>query len=434
MKRRIALLACLWLATACGAPQSGEPTPTDEDLTPVAVTSARGPVGPLPLVLEPIPTRQGSQIQISGRGFNAGETVNITVTKGAEGPQAFSLGQAEASPQGTLDALVLLLPDELESGSHLLDAVGTSSGRHSTGTLWIQAREPWIVLDSYTLQANVDVNLVDGGFEPLDTVEATLEPHGEHAPDVPPVSLARQTTDQAGNAQYAKFKLAWTTRAGTYSLVLRSVAGGQELRREVTVEGLKPDAELSPWSGPAGVPVHLNVRGFAPGERVHVGLGSASNEVMTVFADLDGNLWGAGPVRIPQTALVGRLPIVLTGEGSAAVVKPEFTIQEPKPWLELTLWWGAPGVPVGFGGGGWIGGEHITFHAGSALAPVLAEGDADDYGWLHISNTARVPMDADGPVTFVAFGETSHATASAVFSVSFPFDLKPHPTVGPRRR
>jgi hypothetical protein len=427
-------LALLFLASACDAPAPGAPTPVgpEEDLTPIAVSS--GPVGPLPLSLEPIPARQGSQVQVSGRGFSAGETVSITASKGAEGAETFSLGQAEASAQGTLDALVLLLPDELESGPHALDAAGLSSRRHSGGTLWIQAREPWIVLDTYEIQPYKDVGLVDGGFDPFDSVQVSLEPSGDHAPNVPPLALVTQATDQAGNAQYAVVKLAPTTRAGTYSLVLRGVAGGQELRRDVTVDGLKPSAELSPWSGPAGVPVSMNVRGFAPGERVHVAIGSASNEVMVLVADSDGNLWGAGPVRIPQTVLTGKLPIVLTGEDSGAVVKPEFAVQEPKPWLELTNWWGAPGVPVGFGGGGWIGGETVSFHVGTAFAPALGEAKADDYGWLKVTNTVQVPLDADGPVTFVALGEMSHASASAVFSVVFPFDLKPHPTVGPKRR
>jgi hypothetical protein len=98
---------------------------------------------------------------------------------------------------------------------------------------------------------------------------------------------------------------------------------------------------------------------------------------------------------------------------------------EIKPWLELTLWWGAPGVPVGFAGGGWIGGERVTFHVGSGLAPVEADAQADDYGWLHTSGLAYVPRDATMDVTFFAVGEQSHATASATFKVVFPFDLKP---------
>jgi hypothetical protein len=153
------LLALALVASACEAPAPTSPVagPTDEDLTPIALS--KGPAGPLPLSLEPIPARQGSQVQISGRGFSAGETVSITASKSGEGAGTFSLGQAEASAQGTLDALVLLLPDELESGPHALDAAGLSSGRHSGGTLWIQAREPWIVLDTYTIQPYKDIGL-----------------------------------------------------------------------------------------------------------------------------------------------------------------------------------------------------------------------------------------------------------------------------------
>jgi hypothetical protein len=159
---------------------------------------------------------------------------------------------------------------------------------------------------------------------------------------------------------------------------------------------------------------------------VHVAFGGPTVEAAVVQADADGNLWGAGPVRVPPTALRGPLVVVLTGEDSGASARPEFGVLETKPWLELTTWWGAPGVPVGFGGGGWIGGEHVTFHVGSSAAPTLAEAQADDYGWLHTSGTAYVPRDADTDVTFIAAGDQSHTTASATYKVVFPFDLRPH--------
>jgi hypothetical protein len=307
-----------------------------------------------------------------------------------------------------------------------MQAVGQTSGRQSTGTLWVRAREPWLVLSMYEIQPFVDLGLIAGGFEPRESVRLTLEPRADQPRNSEGIALTELTTDQAGNGEWAQVKLP-LVRPGAYILVLRGVASGLELRRDITIDSLKPTAELSPWAGPPGVPFQLNARGFAPSERVHLAFGSPGVDATVLQADAYGNLWGAGPVRVPATALMGPLLVVLTGEDSGASARPEFGVLEIKPWLELTTWWGAPGVAVGFAGGGWIGGERVTFHVGSASAPVSADAEADDYGWLHTSGMAYVPRDAATDVVFVAVGEQSHATARATFNVVFPFDLRPKP-------
>jgi hypothetical protein len=378
------------------------------------------------LALDPIPARQGAQVQVSGRGFAAGESVAVTASKEASGSAMVPLGGTAAGPQGTFDAVALRLPEELASGPHIMQAVGQASGRQSTGTLWIRAREPWLVLSMYEIQPFADLGLIAGGFEPRESVRITLEPRADQPKTSEAVALTKFATDQAGNGEWAQVKLP-LIRPGGYVLVLRGVAGGLELRRDITVDSLKPTAELSPWAGPPGVPFQLNARGFAPNEQVHVAFGGPGVDATVLHADADGNLWGAGPVRVPATALMGPLPVVLTGEDSGASARPDFSVLEVKPWLELTTWWGAPGVPVGFAGGGWIGGERVTFHVGSESAPVSADAQADDYGWLHTSGLAYVPRDAATDVIFVAVGDQSHATARATYRVVFPFDLRPKP-------
>ena len=144
-----------------------------------------------------------------------------------------------------------------------------------------------------------------------------------------------------------------------------------------------------------------------------------------VHADEYGNLWGAGPVHIPQTASTGELQLTLLGADSGATSTATFKVLEPKPWLELTSWSGAPGAPVGFGGGGWIGGEKVDIHLGSATNPVQTVAAADDSGWLKTTSQAYIPNDVADDVIFVAVGEQSHLIAAATFKVVFPFGLHP---------
>jgi hypothetical protein len=191
------------------------------------------------------------------------------------------------------------------------------------------------------------------------------------------------------------------------------------------VTPLKPLVELSPWAGPPGVPVQLNVRGFAPGEHVEISVAGASGSQVTAQADDYGNLWGAGPIHVPQTAMMGSLTLNLVGDDSGAVATAEFKVLEPKPWLELTSYSGAPGGPVGFGGGGWIGGERVTIHIGAATNPTVTEGLADDNGWLKGMTQVYIPLDATDSVIFVALGEQSHMISAATYSVVLPFGLRP---------
>jgi hypothetical protein len=176
--------------------------------------------------------------------------------------------------------------------------------------------------------------------------------------------------------------------------------------------------------------VQVNARGFGPGEQIHVSFGGTPDPTI-MTADEYGNLWGAGPVHIPQTAPAGALALNLVGADSGAKATPEFKVLDPKPWLELTSWSGAPGAPVGFGGGGWIAGERVSIHVGSATNPAQSTGAGDDGGWLKGAGQVYIPNDVGDDVIFVAVGEQSHLVAAATFKVVFPFGLRPTPTQAP---
>jgi len=374
------------------------------------------------LALNPQPAPQSGQVQISGKGFVPGESIKISSARTADANAArLPLANATAGADGSFDRATLTLPDELQSGAHALQAVGESSGREATATLWIRAPQPWLVLDSYDIRQYDDVGLVAGGFEPMDQVQVSLQPSADASRGS--VQLVTLTTDQAGNAQWAQVKLP-RLAAGTYTMVVHGQANAAELRREVHITPLTPTIEFSPWAGPPGIPVQLNARGFAPGERVHVSVGGAA-DATALQADEYGNLWGAGPVRIPQTASTGSLTLKLSGEDSGATASQDFKVLEPKPWLELTSWSGAPGAPVGFGGGGWIGGERVSIHIGGATNPVQTNGVADDNGWLKAADQVYIPNDVEDDVVFVAVGEQSHLVSAATFKVVYPFGLRP---------
>jgi hypothetical protein len=403
-----------------GTTTSGnDPAPTAAAVQPERVPAAL-------VAIDPQPAPQSGQVRISGTGFDGGESISISVgsTNDAAGAMLM-VANAVTTGDGSFAPVAVTLADELQSGAHAIAAVGQTSGRRSTGTLWIRAPQPWLVLDTYDVPQYGDMGLIAGGFEPMDQVQVSLDAGANGSP----VQLVNLTTDQAGNAVWTQVKLP-RVAAGTYAMVLKGQANSAELRRDIHVTPLKPIVELSPWAGPPGVSVQINARGFGPSEQIHVSFGGTPDPT-SLTADEYGNLWGAGPVHIPQTAPAGALALNLVGADSGAKAIPEFKVLDPKPWLELTSWSGAPGAPVGFGGGGWIAGERVSIHMGSATNPTQSTGAGDDGGWLKGAGQVYIPNDVGDDVIFVAVGEQSHLVAAATFKVVLPFGLRPTPTQAP---
>lgn len=399
-----------------------------------------GASGP-PLALDPVPVQQGGRLHLTGRGFLPGEPVAILASEKDPGSSPLEIGRGQATLWGTLDVMDLALPEGLVSGAHTVEAVGQISGRRSAATLYIRANEPWIVLENAETRPYEHLGLVAGGFLPGERVlvflesrreEAETEGGGqasitgppEQAAPSEPVDLVALPTDRAGNTRWTEVEMPLISY-GPYALVARGESSGLESRRDVRLKPFSPVIELSPWAGPPGTKIESNARGFAPGEMVRVYLGEDSREVATLAADQYGDFWGAGPIQVPYGTEPGPLTVTFVGEESGALVSLQFKVLEPRPWLELTVWWGPPGVPVGFSGGGWAAGERISFHIGSELAPPVAFAQADDFGWLRYGGPVYIPGDAEASVTFVAVGEQSHAKASATFKVVYPFGLRP---------
>jgi hypothetical protein len=386
----------------------------------------------LSLSVVPVPAQQGGKMSLSGKGFAPGETIVIRAAQNQDGSANVQLAQTRASSQGTIRLDSVALPDDLYSGTHRLEAVGQISGRRAATTLYVHAKAPWINVSSYSVKQNARFGLIIGGFQPHERVQVTLEPaaHLSNGQSQDPSKLSKAVTlmtiptDAVGNAVWSETVLP-LLRPGGYTVVARGLTSGKKLTSDLIVEALTPVVELSPWSGPPGTKVELNARGFAPGERVQMFLGPASTATLTVTADRYGNFWGAGPVRIPYGENGGALPLRFVGEQSSAEVTMSFQVLDTRPWLDLSAWSGPPGAPVSFSGGGWAADERVTIHLGSSSGPMVADGQANEGGWLQLGGTGSVPGDARDTVTFVAVGQQSHATASASFKVVNPFDNLP---------
>jgi hypothetical protein len=420
--------------------------PTANPLQP-APGPQPGASTPMPVVsvaVTPLPARQTGKVTLSAHGFAPGELVafRATVQPGdlndlsnridpAAGVR--ELQQVPADRTGQATATGVVLPEELVSGAHVLEAIGQSSGRQATQPLLIRAKKPWLTLGNYSAKPGGTVGLIVGGFQPKSEVQLSLEPAPKRADGTSqdvgklsaPVTLSRVSTDAIGNAAWKDVPIP-LLKAGSYTMVAQN---GDRATADLVVVALTPVVQLSPWSGPPGATVALNARGFTANDRIQVFIGQSPKSVLDLTADHYGNFWGVGPIRIPFGTNAGSLPIRVVGLDSGAETDVDFTVQGTKPWLELTTWSGPPGSPVGFGGGGWAAGERVTIHLDNATGTVVSEGQADDQGWLRSgAGAASTGSGNVGPgdaatqtVTFVGTGEQSHASATATFTVVNPF-------------
>jgi hypothetical protein len=416
----------------------GQGTTTNSAGATVAAPRPR-PTIPAPTIsIQPVPARQDGTISVAGAGFRPDEPVALAVTglpasKAAIGG-VVTLGQARADQHGAFRLAKLTLPDDVISGPHPLRATGQISQQVATGRLLVRAKSTWVTVGTYSLKPGADLGFVAGGFRPAQTIDVSMVPArllpngGSQDPTQlsPGQSLTTVKADAVGNTTWIQVPVP-LLKPGTYDLTLAGASGSPKVLAAIVVQPFTPVAQLSPWSGPPGSQLQLNLRGFAPNEPVQVFLGPNSPAVLTATADHYGNLWGAGPIQVPYQSNGGSLDVVCRGERSGATVSAPFKVLATRPWLQLSEWSGPPGAPVQFTGGGWAANETVTVHLNNASGPVVAAGETNGAGYLQEGAETGVPGDATPggaattTTTFVAVGSRSNASASASFQVVNPY-------------
>ncbi len=384
---------------------------------------------PTPLALKPDLVIQGGQVRVSGTGFFPDEPVQVSVLADGAGSVGGEIRETRASLGGTVDSASIVLPDNVTSGEHHLAATGLVSGRRSLATVYVRARAPWLTIQSGDLKPRAPIGLIVGGFAESEPVKVSIRPAKKpQASATPPPDgphdLGTLSTDRVGNSTFSRYKIPYRT-PGDFEVVAHGKISGQEVKQAITLSPYQPTFDLSPWSGPPGLRIQLNARGYAPGENVRIFVGNVTQASASVVADQYGNFWGAGKVPVPYDVMPGPLNVRAVGDDSGASTTRQFNVEHLKPWLELTTYAGAPSAPVQFSGGGWAAGEQVAFHIDSSRTPAVAYGQADGYGWLHYAGPVYVPKDALSKITFIAVGDRSHSVATATFTVVLPFGLRP---------
>jgi len=131
----VAMAILVFIAVGCGTPSAQtlaiSDAPTPETTTPPRYDPAPTPGATVPVrvatalvAIDPQPAPQSGQVRISGKGFDAGESVTISVGKTTDTTTMLTVANAVTIGDGSFDPVTVTLSDELQSGAHAIAAVG----------------------------------------------------------------------------------------------------------------------------------------------------------------------------------------------------------------------------------------------------------------------------------------------------------------------
>lgn len=123
------------------------------------------------LTVDPASAEPGDEVAVSGRGFDPGETVTITLG-------AVVIGTTTADDSGAIEDTVTV-PEDTVPDAYQLTATGNTSGRFGSADLEVTAPVvapgPQVSIGQSSVEAGSSVTVTGSGFVPGETVSVTLE-------------------------------------------------------------------------------------------------------------------------------------------------------------------------------------------------------------------------------------------------------------------
>ncbi len=350
----------------------------------------------------------GQDLALSGRGFSAGETVNLEF-----GGTTQPVG---ADANGAFSALISV-PSTMAQGLQPVFAQGATS--HSFGMEFVHVTPAMSTLvTAVPAQAapGSTIAVSGSGFAANETVDVFLS-----------TSAAAETTAGAqGTFGPVSLPVSSSLATGTYPLVAYGKSSTGSAVTQVVVSPAVPTplpvtVAVVPGTVQAGNSIVLSGSGFSPNEKLTIQLGTTT--IFTTAADLSGNFSGLS-YAIPVTMAAGTYPVTVYGATSSRMASASLTVTTGAIAAIAAVPQSArPGDSVVITGTGFLANENVAVSLGSS---VVAHATADAGGTFR-SGPFAVPELAAGDYTLKATGAGSGRTATATLIVL----TAPHATVQP---
>lgn len=396
-------------ATAAATPTSTGPTPT-----PIAASQLVTSHTPL-ILLNPSSARPGSTIGVTGSGFDAGTTIDITL-KHTKDDQGKALGFVQADKSGSFGGFNLTLPSDFVSGPFLVIAQQHSGGKQAMATGTVAANSPQVTFGTQVGKPGDVVAYSLKGFAPDEVVKIYFNSLSS------PV-LGTVHTDQAGNVRQDSLTVPFGAIGNNAFIFV-----GQKSQSPVTVSflmlNLYPTITVNTYATRADSTLTFNGKGFGPNERVLIHLNSVqSPPVAIVSADGRGSFKNAAPFTIPFE-LKGKNTFIAIGEQSQAPSTVSIDVLPYTPLAETSTYGGRPGTTVTFYGTGWARDEVVHVYVGRTQQ---SQGDmvscflSDAHGNFGAAGSYTLsPNLQAGQILFTLIGNKSQVPATAKMQVMAP--------------
>jgi hypothetical protein len=368
---------------------------TGEDHTAAANACGGGTSATPSISLSPTSAPVGRSVTVSGGGFAAGETVDVTF----DSAQGQAIGSATASGTGNFNVSVTI--PAAKGGTHKIYAHGRSSGATASKSLKVT---PSLIAPAGPSVAGTSIDVSATGFGANESI-------GVHWQSATGVVLATLSTDGKGSAS-GKVTIPADAATGSYILVGTGQTSGLTAAKSIGVAtAAAASVSLSPATGSPRSNVTANGANFG------------GNEPVDLFWDTSttsgGNATASGSGGVAVSAQVPLLPagahtVTLTGRTSGKSATATYTVVQG---LEVSPTSGGGGTTVTVKGRGWAANASVrvywnrsTTRTGTRVCTLTASATGT------FTCTFTAPNSPAGAYPVV--GLAGSATASATFRIT----------------
>ena len=394
------------------------PLPTTTPTVPSSITSKEL------ILLNPSMVRQGSSMGVTGTGFDALATVDVSYKQRQSDPGQL-LNFVHADKHGTFyDNLTV--PNSLSSGTFFIEA------RERGSTTKVALAAGVVAGGAPQLKLSAQVG------KPGDLITASLhgfspgEPIKVYWNTMSGQPVATLQADGGGSIGQAPVQVPFGA-AGINTFLFVGARSQSLVAATFYLLSLYPSVKLSSYSIRADSQLNFSGVGFGPSERVLVYMNSDAGQPIAVIQTTQHGTFTNAPGFVIPFALKGRQTLIFLGEESRATVSVRWTVQPYMPNAQASTYGGLPGTTISFYASGFARQEIVHVYVGGGLGgggALVSCFNTDDKGNAAAAGSYVIPGNAQGKVTFALIGSKSGGKATATLTVSAapsPVQVPPQP-------
>jgi serine/threonine protein phosphatase PrpC len=385
-------------------PQSPTATPQTTKIQGKTVVGVPGPI----ILMNPGIVRTGTNVSVSGFGFDPQAQLDLVIKQGAGTGHALATVYADKTGSFTAS---FPLPPGLASGPFVVQAQQRNSDKAAQSTGSVTNGAAFVKLGAEVGKVGDMVGWSGSGFASGETVSVYWNSLGSQP-------LANFHADGGGSIK-ATVQVPFAA-IGENSFIFVGTKSQSPVTASFLVLTLYPTVKPSSYALQADNPMSFSGVGFGPNERVLIFLNSMNGPpIGTAQTDEKGNFKNAGTILLPFT-LKGKQTIVFIGEQSRAPTTIGFTILPYTPIAQASIYGGLPGTTLSFYASNFARNEVVHVYIGRGQGGggnMVACFQTNGKGQAGAAGSYVIPGNAQGKLVFTLVGSESGASAAAVVTV-----------------